>query len=89
MCVLEEGTPWADRAKLIGLLKESVRKDLRMSNAPMMLWDYSLEQRAKIRNTLPCPLFQNNGATPHEATFREQGDISNICNFSWYQWVYY
>ena len=27
--------------------------------------------------------------TSHEATFGEQGDISNICNFVWYQWVYY
>ena len=90
MRVLEEGTPWANRAELyIGLLKESVRKDLRMSNAPMVLWDYCLERRANIHNVLPRPLFQNNGATPHEATFGEQGDISNLCQFAWYQWVYY
>jgi hypothetical protein len=90
MRVLEEGTPWANRAELyIGLLKEAVRQDLRQSNAPMVLWDYCLERRATIHNAVPRPLFQNNGATPYEATFGEQGDISNICNFGWYQWVYY
>ena len=24
----------------------------------------------------------------HMATFREQGEISNICQFCWYEWVY-
>ena len=86
MRVLEEGTPWANRAELyIGLHKEAVRQDMRRSNAPIVLWDYCLERRANIHNAIPRPLFQNNGATPHEATFGEQGDISNICNFGWYQ----
>ena len=36
--ILEVGTPWANRAELyIGLLKEAVRKDMRASNAPMVL----------------------------------------------------
>ncbi len=90
MRVLEEGTPWANRAELyIGLLKEAVRKDLRMSHSPMVLWDYCMERRVAIHNSLPRPLFQNRGMTPYEATFGEQGDISTICNFGWYQWVYY
>ena len=34
--VLEEGTPWANKAEqYIGLLKESVRKDMRESNSPL------------------------------------------------------
>lgn len=88
--ILEENTPWANRAELyIGLFKEAVRKDLRTSDAPMVLWDYCMERRAQIHNAIPRPLFQSQGNTPHEATFGQQGDISNICNFSWYQWVYY
>ena len=88
--ILEEGTPWANRAELyIGLLKEAVRKDLRISNAPMVLWDYCMERRARIHNSVPRPLFQNQGMTPHEATFGQQSDISNICNFNWYEWIYY
>ena len=90
MRVLEVGTPWANRAELyIGLLKEAVRRDLRDSHAPKVLWDYCLERRAHIHNFVPRPLFQNQGETPHNVTFGEQGDISNVCTFSWYDWVYY
>ena len=36
ICVLEEGTPWDNRAELyIGLLKEAVRKDLKESDCPL------------------------------------------------------
>jgi hypothetical protein len=88
--ILEKGTPWSNRAELyIGLLKEAVRKDMRASNSPMCLWDYAIERRALIHNVIPRPLFQNNGLTPHEATFGSQGDISKICNFGWYEWIYY
>ena len=35
---LEEGTPWANKAKLyVGLIKEAVRKDMRESNSPIPL----------------------------------------------------
>ena len=42
-----------------------------------------------IHNLVPRSLFQNNGLTPHAATFGESGDISNICTFAYYEWVYY
>ena len=90
LCILEKGTSWANRAGLyIGLLKEAVRKDMRESNSPMVLWNYAIEQRAAINNLVPRLLFQNNGQTPHAVTFGSQGDISNLCNFGWYEWVYY
>ena len=88
--ILEKGTPWANWAELyIGLLKEAVRKDMRASHSPMVLWDYAIERRAAIHNLVPRLLFQNNGLSPHAATFGSQGDISNLCNFGWYEWVYY
>ena len=43
--VLEEGTTWANKAELyIGLLKESVSKDMKESNAPLVFWDYCVER---------------------------------------------
>ena len=88
--ILETGTPWANRAELyIGLLKEAVRRDMRQSNSPMSLWCRCIERRAKIHNAVPRPLFQTQGQTPYSATFGVQGDISNLCNFGWYEWVYY
>ena len=60
--LLEKSTQWANRAELyIGLLKEAVRKDLRQSNAPMVLWDYCIQRRAQIHNVTPRNLFQNDG----------------------------
>ena len=87
---LEESTQWANRAELyIGLFKESVRKDLRQSNCPLVLWDYCAERRALIHNLIPSALFQNSGQTPLTTTLGVQGDISNLCMFQWYDWCYY
>ena len=39
--VLERGTPWSNRAELyIGIMKESVRQDLKASDCPVAFWDY-------------------------------------------------
>ena len=87
---LEEGTPWSNKAELyIGLLKEAVRKDMRESNSPMILWDYCVEQRARINNLTAKDNFKLHGTTPHTATMAEEGDISSLCQFSWYEWCYY
>jgi hypothetical protein len=44
---LEEHTQWANLAELyIGLTKESVRKDMRESDSPIVLWNYCAERRA-------------------------------------------
>jgi len=49
--VLEEGTPWANKAELyIGLLKEAVRKDMKEAGSPLAFWDYCIERRARINN---------------------------------------
>ena len=43
--VLEEGTPWANRAELyIGLLKEPIGKDIKEACAPLVFWDYCAER---------------------------------------------
>ena len=34
-------------------------------------------------------LFQLQRQTPDFATFGEEGDISNIFQFGWYEWVYF
>ena len=88
--ILEESTQWANCAELyIGLFKESIRKDISKTNCPMKLWDYCAERRARIHNVTPRDLFQLHGNTPTTATFGTQGDISNICQFDWYDWCYF
>ena len=88
--VLEESTQWANQAELyVGLFKESVRQDLCRSNSPMVLWDYCAERRCLIHNVIPKSLFQLNGKNPTSITLGIQPDISNICQFDWYDWCYY
>ena len=88
--MLEENTQWANRAELyVGLLKESIRQDLRRSHCPMILWDYCAQRRALIHNLTPRDLFSTRKQTPYEYQFGVQGDISNLCNFAWYDWCYY
>jgi hypothetical protein len=57
----EAGTPWPQQAKLyIGLFKGSVTKDQKIADSPMVLWNYCMEQRTLIHNSVPQPLFQAN-----------------------------
>ena len=88
--ILETGTRWENCAELyIGLLKEAVHKYLQASNAPMVIWDYSIQCRDSIHNSVPLPLLQSDRKTPYVSTFGVQGDISNLCTFERYKWVYY
>ena len=87
---LEEGTPWSNKVELyIGLLKEAVKKDMRESNCPMSLWDSCMERRARINNLTAKENFKLHGTTSHTATLAEEGDISSLCQFEWYEWCYY
>ena len=59
------------------------------SNSPMILWDYCVERRARINNLTAKDNFKLHGTTPHTATMAEEGDISSLCQFGWYEWCYY
>ena len=60
--VLEDGTPWANKAELCtGLLKEAVRQDMKEPDSPIPLWHYFLERRARINNLTAKDLFQLHG----------------------------
>ena len=88
--VLEEGTPWANKAELyIGLIKEAVRKDMKDSNCPLAFWDYCVERRASINNLTAKDTFKLHGTNAHTALTGEEGDISNLCQYKWYDWCYF
>eukprot|EP00957_Ditylum_brightwellii_P086602 6589455-Ditylum_brightwellii.AAC.1 len=88
--VLEEGIPWAYKAELyICIIKEADQKDMKESNCPFALWDYCVEQRAHINNLTAKDSFEINGTTPHTSPTGEEGDISSLCTFEWYEWCYF
>ena len=87
--LLETGTPWANRAELyIGLMKEAVRKDMKECDCLMRLWDYFIERRARVNNLTAKDAFKLKGTNVHSTTLGDTGDIPNICQFKWYEWVY-
>jgi hypothetical protein len=43
----------------------------------------------RIHNLTAKNLFQLDGQTPHFSVTGQEGDISNLCKFKWYEWVYY
>jgi hypothetical protein len=88
--VLEAETQWASRTELyIGLMKETTRKDMHSLGSPLVLWDYCMERHALIFQITAKKLFQLNGMNPHTLTFGTEADISHICQYAWYKWVYY
>jgi hypothetical protein len=48
-----------------------------------------MERQALIYNCTAKKLFQLNGTNPYTATLGDQADISNLCQFGWYEWVKY
>ncbi len=90
LSILEAETQWANCAELyIGLVKESTRKDMRSSNSPIVIWDYCMERIVLIFQCTAKKLFQLNGLNPYTITLGDQGHISNLCQFGWFEWVYY
>ena len=89
--VLDQGTPWSNTADLyIGLIKEAVRKkDMHESNSPLCFWDYCVERRARINNLTAKDAFRLHGSTPHTLTTGDEGDISNLCQYAWYEWCHF
>ena len=90
LSVLEEGTPWANKAELcIGLIKEAVRKDMNKTDSPIVSWDHCVERRARINNLTARNLFSLQGQNAHFTVTGEEGDISNLCKFGWYDWCHF
>ena len=86
---LERNKPFSNRAELyVGLVKRAVKKDLKESDCPMSLWDYCAERIEKVNNSTAKELFQLHGETPEYHLTGQQPDISNVCRFAWYEWVY-
>jgi hypothetical protein len=80
--VLEENTPLTNMAELyIGLLKETVQKDMKESDCPLALWDYCTGRRARIDNLTARNLFSHDGNMPHQDMTGKEGDISNLCQY--------
>jgi hypothetical protein len=89
--LLEESTQWANLAELyIGLMKESIREDMRTSDSPLIFWDYCAERRALVNNLTAKRLPQLQGiSNAHTLTTGDVADISNSCIHEFFGWCIY
>ena len=88
--LLEESTQWANLAeRYIGMLKSSVLNEMHHCDCPLVFWDYCVEWRVRVHNVCAKESFHLDGQNPHLVTTGETVDISNLCRFGFYQWVYY
>ena len=87
---LERDTPWSNRAELyVGLIKRAIKKEMKAMDSPLALWDYCAQRCATVNNVTAKNLFQLEGETPSYHITGEQPDISNLCQFGWYEWAYF
>ena len=85
---IEPYSPWMNAAEacIRELKRGSTRKMIR-TGTPKCLWDDSLELEAAIRSNTCLDQFALEGMTPEEKLKGCTSDISNLCEFKWYDWV--
>ena len=86
----EPHSPWKNLAERTGGIIESRTKDMmRRTNTPIVLWDCCIEYNSEIRCMTATDIFDLNGRTPFENVLGFTPDISELVEFSWFQWVRY
>ena len=84
----EPYSPWSNLAE--GCVREtkkgSSRKMIR-KGSPKPLWDHCLELEALIRSKTSHNIYELMGEVPETRMTGQTADISNICEYEWYDWV--
>ena len=57
--------------------------------SPKKLWDDSLELEGYIRSNTAHDIFMLDGEVPETIMSGKTSDISQFCEFEWYDWVYF
>ena len=58
-----------------------------MSGCPKPLWDHFIELEALIFSHTALDIYGLEGQVPETCMSGQTGDISNLCEFEWLQWV--
>ena len=55
--------------------------------SPKPLWDHCIKLEARIRSHTALNIYGLKGQVPETLMTGQTGDISNLCEFEWFQWV--
>ena len=69
-------------------LKRGSGRKMTKMKSPKVLLDDCLELEAYIRSNKALDIFELDGMTPKTNMSGETSDITTLCEFRWYQWVY-
>ena len=62
---------------------------MREADSILPSWEYCLERRVQIYNRKARDHIKIRVSMPLTATTGEEEDISNLCQYMWYDWCYY
>ncbi|GAX26404.1 hypothetical protein FisN_UnNu099, partial [Fistulifera solaris] len=87
---IEAHTPNANLAEDgIRELKRMYRRAMIRTNSPRCLWDLCLVYHAYVRSHSCLSIRQLDGEVPQTLLTGDTADISHICEFGWYDWVWF
>ena len=83
-------SPWQNRAESeIREVKRLATRWQIKSKSPRRLWDHAVELASIVRSHLALDIHQLHGEVPETIMMGQTADISFICEFGWYDWIYY
>ena len=68
-------------------LKRGLTRKILKRNVPKKLWDHLLDLESRIRSATTLPRFDLDNLTPESKMHGMSADISDICEFEFYEWV--
>ena len=86
----EPYSPWQNAAEnSIREIKKGIKRHTRRMNSPKRLWCYLGEYVAALRRLTAHDLPELDGMVPEARYNGGFADISEYCQFDWYQYVWY
>jgi len=85
--VTEPYSPWQNRAE--SEVKRAVRRVMQRANSPQRLWDYCAVHQAELHCLTATDLYHLHGRTPYEIVTGNTPDISEYCQYWWYEPIHY
>jgi hypothetical protein len=70
-------------------LKRATKRAMLKTSTPKRLWDYCLELQSKIRSNIAHDITTLGGQTPETVMGGETADISELCEYDWFQWLWF
>ena len=62
---------------------------MKKSDCPLSFWEYCVERPFRINKLTAKRNFSLHGANAYISLTGKEGDISNLCQYNWYDWCYY